>query len=456
MVSTSSEMPRPPVRPGWQPRLEPELRERALRMARETAERLREPGRLEQAAAAAVTQSSYPEVVRWRAPSTFGGDAGMAIVAASLDAGFPGTGWDTVGHRHLLRAKQAVEEHPHPPLGLSGGIAGIAFSAWALSRGGTRYRKLLTALDAWLLPRAEAAARQMEQAPSGLPTHAFDAISGLSGVAAYLLCRRETPEAERCLRRVLEALASLARPEGPVPRWSTSAEQMREEDRALYPHGNLNCGLAHGIPGPLAAMALGLGAGMEVEGLREATEQLASWLAAQRIEDEWGVNWPNAIPLPAPDAAPGPPPVCRPARAAWCYGSPGIARALWLAGVALERAPYRELAVSALEAVHRRPASVRYIDSPTFCHGIAGLLHITLRFAQDTGLPAFTEAAATLTLQLLARHDPERPLGFYSLEPGGRVVDDPGLLDGAASVPLVLLAAATEHPPVWDRLFLLS
>ena len=32
----------------------------------------------------------------------------------------------------------------------------------------------------------------------------------------------------------------------------------------------------------------------------------------------------------------------------------------------------------------------------------------------------------------------------------------PGLLDGAASVPLVLLAAATGHAPVWDRLFLLS
>lgn len=455
-VHSSVEQSPASARLGWRPRLDTGLRERALAIAREAAERLREPGRLEQAAAVATTQSRFPEVVRWRAASLFGGDAGMAVVAAYLDTCFPGTGWDTVGHRHLLRAKEGIESHAHPVLGLAGGISGLAFAAWALSRGGSRYRKLLTTLDAWLLPQAEAAARQMEQAPPGLPTHAFDAISGLSGVAAYLLCRRETPEAEACLRRVLGALASLARPEGPAPRWHTPLEQHREEERALYPHGSLNCGLAHGIPGPLAVLALGLHAGVEAEGLREATGQLAAWLAAQRVDDTWGVNWPNAVPLPPPDAPPGLGPTCEPARAAWCYGSPGVARALWLAGVALEHAPYRELAISALEAVYRRPLAARYIDSPTFCHGVAGLLQLTLRFAHDTGQPVFHEAAAALTEQLLERFDPQRPLGFYSLEPGGRVVDDPSLLDGAASVPLVLLAAATEHAPAWDRIFLLA
>jgi hypothetical protein len=34
--------------------------------------------------------------------------------------------------------------------------------------------------------------------------------------------------------------------------------------------------------------------------------------------------------------------------------------------------------------------------------------------------------------------------------------DQPGLLDGAAGVALVLLAQATGVEPSWDRLFLLS
>jgi len=106
--------------------------------------------------------------------------------------------------------------------------------------------------------------------------------------------------------------------------------------------------------------------------------------------------------------------------------------------------------------VYRRPLSARQIDSPTFCHGVAGLMQITLRFAHDTGLPQFREAAQALGSQLLSLYDPKTLLGYYSLEPGGNRVDQPGLLDGVPGVVLVLLAAATDVEPAWDRLFLLS
>jgi hypothetical protein len=109
-----------------------------------------------------------------------------------------------------------------------------------------------------------------------------------------------------------------------------------------------------------------------------------------------------------------------------------------------------------MEAVYRRPLHVRRIDSPTFCHGVAGLLQITFRFAHETGLPQFTEAARALYEQLLSLYEPDSLLGYYSLEPGGNRVDQPGLLDGVPGVVLALLAAATSVEPTWDRLFLLS
>jgi hypothetical protein len=145
-----------------------------------------------------------------------------------------------------------------------------------------------------------------------------------------------------------------------------------------------------------------------------------------------------------------------PSRAAWCYGSPGLARALWFAGKALGCAEYREIAIAAMEAVYRRPLNVRRIDSPTFCHGVAGLLQITLRFAHDTGLPQFTGAARTLSEQLLSLYDHNTLLGYYNLELSGKRIDQPGLLDGAAGVVIVLLAAATLAEPTWDRMYLLS
>jgi hypothetical protein len=109
-----------------------------------------------------------------------------------------------------------------------------------------------------------------------------------------------------------------------------------------------------------------------------------------------------------------------------------------------------------MEAVYRRPISVRCIESPTFCHGVAGLLQITLRFANDTGLPLFTEAAVSLTEELLSAYEPDSLLGYRNWEPGGTRVDQPGLLDGAPGILLVLLAASTDVEPSWDRAFLLS
>jgi hypothetical protein len=263
----------------------------------------------------------------------------------------------------------------------------------------------------------------------------------------------------------VEALIEITNDEGGLPRWHTPPGLLWDaEMREVYPYGNLNCGLAHGIPGPLALLSLELRSGSSSPGLPQAIERIADWLCRNRCDDTWGVNWPTAVPIVNPnvtinssgrvgrsEAAPD-----GPSRCAWCYGSPGVARALWLAGEALGRDDYRELAIAAMEAVFRRPITVRRIDSPTFCHGVAGLLAITLRFANDTGATVFTDASRILTLQLLKGYQPDSLLGFRNIEFADREIDQPGLLDGAPGAALVLLAAATNVDPTWDRLFLLS
>ncbi len=124
--------------------------------------------------------------------------------------------------------------------------------------------------------------------------------------------------------------------------------------------------------------------------------------------------------------------------------------------MALDRPAYRAVALDGMRSVYRQPLSVRRIDSPTFCHGIAGLLQITLRFANESGEVFFQEAARALTEQLLELYQPETLLGYLHQESPGISVDHPWLLDGVAGVALVLLAAAQPYEPIWDRLFLLS
>ncbi|CAM4395631.1 lanthionine synthetase C family protein [Nocardia ninae] len=384
-------------------------------------------------------------------------NSGRAVLFGQLDRVLPEHEWAADSHACLAAAARTVEQAEHGYLGLFGGLCEVAFAADALSRNGTRYQRLLDGLDEAIAGSAAALGETVARTPAGLPFAAFDAIAGLAGTGAYLLCRKEEPRAGTALRAVLTGLVALCDEKDGLPNWHTPFEAMIPNTpmSRSYPTGVLNCGLAHGIPGPLAVLALAEAAGVSVAGQREAIARVARWLVAHRCDDEWGPNWPTGVALP--DATGSTPPAHGPTHNAWCYGSPGVARALWLAGTTLQDNEFTEIAVATMAAVFRRPAAERRIDASSgLCHGVAGLLQITLRFAHDTGDAVFTTAAAALTAQLLAMFDPERRFGYRALAEGGPATDDPSLLDGAAGVALALLAAATDVPPSWDRTLLLA
>jgi hypothetical protein len=434
--------------------------ERAVEAALHVAARLRDPADAEAAAVAAAAQSQFPAFNHWFAPSLAQGNAGLAVLWAYLDGCYPDRGWDVVGKRHLEIAARAAER-ASSGTGMFSGLAGLAFAAWQLSRDGARYSRLLASLDEVIATETIALAARVRRC-RGLGVGEFDVISGLSGIGAYLLCRRREPAIAVALANTVEALVTLTTAAEPIPAWHTPAHLLYDDAaRESYPRGNLNCGLAHGVPGILAFLSLARLSGIEADRLDDAIRTIAEWLVANRFDDEWGVNWPPAVPLEEADTSrlragdprrsPG-----GPGRAAWCYGSPGVARALWLAGRAVDHPAWGYLALTAMEAVFRRPIPSRMIDSPTFCHGVAGLLAIALRFAREADAPPFVDAVRTLTEQVLDAFRPDSRVGFRNIEFRGNETDQPGLLDGAAGVAIVLLAAASDLEPAWDRAFLLS
>jgi lantibiotic modifying enzyme len=447
----------------WRPLSHRDLSAEALRIARQVARRLREPAQVEAAVVEAKQQSNLPTGgPRWVPFGFAQGYAGLALLWAQMDRCFPGEGWDEVGHEHLEIAAHGAATQAYLMPGVFGGLGGVASAAWCLSRSGTRYQRLLATLDQSLIRKLKPMITELSGQPKSLAVNAFDVISGLSGIALYLMNRRESDEVESTLRELVRCLVELSREDQDLPRWHTPAHLLGEIDattRRQFPNGYLNCGLAHGIPGPLGVLALAHRAGIACEGLEEAIDRMAAWLIAHRMDDAWGINWPTAIKLLPPDDPAGRIASVQEspqAQSAWCYGSPGIARALYFAGLALGKEEYCDLAVAAIEAVLRRPWEARRVESPTFCHGVAGLLQIVLRFANDTGAPTLQAGAVALTEQLLSLYEPESLLGFRSMELEGKRVDQPGLLDGAPGVALVLLGVSCEIEPAWDHIFLLS
>lgn len=446
----------------WRRLPRPELAARARKAALDVAERMREPVRVETAVIQARIQSDNPTGPQWAPHGCAQGYAGLALLWGQLDRCFPGEGWDMVAHEHLDIAAQGAVTQRYLSPGSFSGIGGLAFAASFLSRCGTRYARLLAALEKNLVPQLAAVVAHLKEAHHGVPTNIFDVISGISGMVPYLLARRHVPEVEATLHLVVRSLIALADEESGLPHWHSPAHVSKPEwDFMLkqYPNGYLNCGLAHGVPGLLGALALAHLAGVRCAGLEEAIDRLAAWLVAHRLDDEWGLNWPNGLGLRPPGDPEGPIfPVetATRAQAGWCYGSPGVARSLYFAGLSLRRAAYCDTAVQAMEAVLRRPPGARRIESPTFCHGVAGFLHILMRFVNDTSSPELEAGAVAVAEQLLALYEPDSLLGFRSVEFAGKRVDQPGMLDGAPGVALVLLAVACDTEPMWDQIFLLS
>lgn len=443
----------------WRPQLSGDKALTAQAIARDLASRVRNWSIISAGSTDQQPRGALPENAR--DGSLARGYVGFTLACTQFEFCFPSEEWDKVAHDYLKASVDSAERITEYPLGLFSGWAGIGFAASLASRGNSRYRNLLSSIDSLLKPRTLSLIQNLQARNTGCRVADFDLISGLTGIGLYCLTRSRATDVSDLLQALVRSLVRLSLTEEGLPQWHTPPDYLFPSFRDSYPHGNLNCGLAHGIPGVLAFLALAKSAEVECEKLDDALRYLAKWISEQQMSDLWGVNWPGVIPVgrcnqPAGDATGRSTHKVDPCRSAWCYGSPGIASALWLAGEALNCEQFRDAAITAMKAVYRRPVSVRGIPSPGFCHGIAGLLQITLRFANATRLAVFTEAAELLADQLIALYNPDHLLGYRVPDPSSKPCDMPGLLEGMTSIPLVLLAASTEIEPIWDRCFLLS
>ncbi|WP_405020603.1 lanthionine synthetase C family protein [Kitasatospora sp. NBC_00070] len=397
-----------------------ELVDAAVRVAG----RLSDPERVAEAVRADLADGAPPWF--WRAHGTAAGFSGLALLFGCLDRSLPDAGWDRVAHRHLTAAVDSAQQLGALPLGSAEGASGLAFTALLLDRDGRRYRRLRRTLDQYLADRLSDLLAE-RRGTALLPAADLDVISGAAGISSYLVSRPETDALSELGVELREQLARCVA-EGRFP---------------LRPAGGAaDCGLAHGLPGVLAALAVAHLSGAATTGTAAALRSGADRMWAHRLTDAWGPNWP------VDDASPDP------AHAAWCYGAPGVARSLLLAGRALGDPVLRADALRAITAVRQRPDPVRRLVSPGFCHGTAGLAHLLRCTGLESGRADLSAEARRLLSDLVASFDPDTRFGYRCPGADPSVADAPGLLDGAAGVAAVLLSAAGRPIPAWDRLFL--
>jgi lantibiotic biosynthesis protein len=283
----------------------------------------------------------------------------------------------------------------------------------------------------------------------------FDLVRGVTGLGAYLLLR--TPD-NPALAAVLSYLVRLTQPAArdgmTVPGWWTPVGPHGQPDDR-FPGGHANAGVAHGIGGPLALLALAARAGITVPGQQEAIAGICAWLDQWRADTPGGPVWPYWITLDQHRA--GPPAHGHPRRPSWCYGTAGLARAQQLAALAIDDPPRQRAAEHALAAALTDPAQRGATVDPSLCHGFAGMAHLAARMADDADPPTATRIRAAAAGLLDAVHHPDTDPQLTAEALLDAAGPGPGLLDGAAGVALAVQAPATGQMPrtCWDACLLI-
>ncbi|MFD5319199.1 lanthionine synthetase C family protein [Streptomyces sp. NPDC127098] len=284
----------------------------------------------------------------------------------------------------------------------------------------------------------------------------FDAIRGLTGYGAYLL-RRDS--GSPIVRAVLDYCVRLTEPithHGEIlPGWWTETGPSGRPD-GRFPGGHANMGMAHGIGGVLALLALAARKGVLVDRHHAALRTILAWTDNWREETSSGPAWPYW--LTRGELCNGRLVPSAPRRPTWCYGTAGLARAHQLAAIALGDTARQIDAENALVAALTDPGQLRATTDNGLCHGFAGLAHLATRTADDAHPATVDRLRATIPALMAAVHPP----GADPTHTAAALVRDeaqgPGLLDGAAGTALALLAPAIAAPPLsaWDTCLLIA
>lgn len=385
----------------------------------------------------------------WEA-SLAGGHAGVALLYGWLAAA-TGRPEDATRARH--HRDQAIAKLAEAPMDgtLWDGFVGVAFAVEMVGR-------LVEPGRDDRNEDIDAVLEEMLARPALWPLP-HDLVLGVTGPALYAVGRLPRAGAHRSLELVLDRLESAADKDDDGLYWWTPADQMDDEELARdYPSGYGDLGVAHGVPGAIGLLGLMVGAGVGGARAERLLDGAVRWLWAQALPEPDGPTFP--VWTAADD---GPEEFRGPARSAWCYGDPGVAAALMLAARGAGKPEWERQATALALRAARLPTDETGVEYGGFCHGSAGLAHVYHRLYRATGEEELRKAARCWLADTVARCQAARG-GTATPDGGPWVLGGEGagswfgadVVDGAAGVGLVLLAAATAVEPAWDRMFVLS
>lgn len=252
-------------------------------------------------------------------------------------------------------------------------------------------------------------------------TH-YDLVYGLSGIGESVLCRDELTDQDYNLLKdismylVILSSEKIIYEKVNIPRFHIkSKNQIRDDEKEDFPQGNLNFGLAHGMLAPMIFMAKSKERGITIHKQTESIYRLYEQYEFFKSSIDGISHWPTQLSTEDYDVGKiGSDYRLR--RASWCYGTAGISRGLHLVGKSVNDIDIESSALENLKSLAKLNVKEYLLNSPTFCHGLAGLLAIFNIMYYETKDTIFKEGVEKVLTELIKMYDKESKYGFIAFD----------------------------------------
>lgn len=368
--------------------------------------------------------------------------------------------WKNYANECIGTCVSRINEHGYAGLSMFSGLAGLGLASVCASENFQNYKKLLHTINEQIVNGVNELSNLLKKS-EGVHSTWFDAIEGMSGILSYLLIYKNDNLCMQAIYKGTEALIALTRDicvnGAVVPAWYIPSEyQFSPVEGKIYPKGNFNTSLSHGIAGPLIMLSRLCMEGICLEGQEKAIEKIVHFYFETKQIIDQRVQWTGQIDfeeytlkqITEKNFV---------RRDAWCYGTPGICYALAIAGKALKREEWISFAVCTLKDALK---DIRGIFSPTFCHGYTGIYQVLTSMERILEKNLFLQEEIELESIIWDNYNKKNLYGFCDIEYNGidglEKQNIRTLLGGAAGVCLTLLEK--EHPGnhMWEKAFLLG
>lgn len=367
------------------------------------------------------------------------GGIGLALTAGYLNKTYPNNNWDYVAHEYIKSYSQIISKH-YMGVSLFSGLTGIAFTASILSGEEKRYTKFIKGINSHIFSRVVGLSKKISLNNKNIIPEYLDLVSGAVGIISYLLYTNKRKQLSLLLNPIIERI---------LLNKDLSCFYFTKSIKNIESDKYIDLGMAHGITGMLSLLSLCSINSVQEDGILDSIEIIADWLINNKITDGYGINWPYKIGLHNKEGQ-----YNTPSRTAWCYGNPGVAMAMQVAGIATNKNRYKKISKKIMIDAYNKPREINRINSPTFCHGISGLLQISLRLYQLTNQEIYKQQSKRMVKELSINFNKKYKFGFRDFN--SKYEENPGILNGSSGILLSLLTATSSSAPSWDRMFLLS